>query len=213
MKLIQLVITISLVTLTGAAVYALPVSGDSAKVYNGDYGTTPGGEFNVKVFDQATGEQNDYLAFCLETGEYIGFGVAYNIDSISEIAFNGGVGLSGDPLDEKTKWVYWNYAFNTTFASWGSGNYLADLIQQTIWTLEEETFNNAVAGLGSFIDYVNSQSSYTINGQVKVMNLSDGGNLKQSLIFGEPVPEPTTMLLFGTGLAGIAAIGRRKINQ
>lgn len=26
----------------------------------------------------------------------------------------------------------------------------------------------------------------------------------------EPVPEPTTMLLFGTGIAGLAAVGRRK---
>jgi hypothetical protein len=25
-----------------------------------------------------------------------------------------------------------------------------------------------------------------------------------------PVPEPTTMLLFGAGIAGLAAIGRRK---
>jgi hypothetical protein len=27
-----------------------------------------------------------------------------------------------------------------------------------------------------------------------------------------PVPEPATILLFGTGIAGLAAVGRRKIS-
>ncbi len=38
----------------------------------------------------------------------------------------------------------------------------------------------------------------------------DGGSDKVPGDPGSPVPEPTTMLLFGAGLAGLAAVGRRR---
>jgi len=39
---------------------------------------------------------------------------------------------------------------------------------------------------------------------------SIGSLFVESVLENSPVPEPTTMLLFGTGIAGLAAVGRRK---
>lgn len=56
----------------------------------------------------------------------------------------------------------------------------------------------------------------TINwfsGDFEVYSVLLGGTFVDKPPINDPVPEPTTLILFGTGLAGLAAVGRNKSNR
>ena len=57
------------------------------------------------------------------------------------------------------------------------------------------------------------EGEYTVNISVNDNNkLQDLSHMDLYARAGAPIPEPGTMLLFGTGLAGLAAVGRRRKN-
>jgi hypothetical protein len=171
--------------------------------------------FNGGGFDVYKNGTRLFTTFCLEANEYFNPGSNYYVSDISLNAFNGGVGGGHpDPVSVQTQFLYYHFIQGDLIGFSGSGSD-QKYLQQTFWYFENEI---ALTGVHDqkFVtlanNYVNSGGS-EIN-SVRVMNIVDPGNHsihKQSqLIY---VPEPATLILFCSGLLGLALAGRNKFRK
>jgi len=212
---------------------ALPIEGTDVKIYAGEYRSNSfsGGEFIVEA---QTAEQQKWIGFCLELNEFLSFGPLFDINNVSQYAESGGKGgqnptNSGkDPLSQESKWLYYMYVFGNEPWSRGQGALLADKqtrnsnFQNVLWFLEDEkAFSDLNAEAQSLYNTaITGRTSFTIPNGVAIavlnINTTDGNYTRsQSLLIGEqnPVPEPATLLLFGSGMLGLAGLRFRRRTQ
>jgi hypothetical protein len=188
---------------------AVPIEAGMYFTATHGFGSTLGGEFILKP--AKTSVFDPFITFCLQAsvgliadGQTIYYVKSAGDYATFETPANGGDANGKDFLDPRTQWIYANYP-NGYGVQWTQPR-LADAVQNAVWVLEQEQGKVATAD-GQFL--INMAKTAPWIRALNVTNL--GGGEAQDLLGPQTaVPEPGSMLLFGSGLVGLARLARRR---
>ncbi len=215
-NLVKIMMVLAALLVLGVGqVWAYPIeSGDLVSLRTSYLGVN--GAFAVydKGGDQISYPNGDlFLTFCVERDVYFtpsteNKTTLYRATIDNEVRFGTNPGTSKKALSDGTKYLYWNFV-NGTLADYNNDAASAKALQYAIWGLQgyKLTLDEySVAQI--YLSQVPSIADDVAGRNVKVMNLWTVNGAAQSQLIAQ-VPEPGTLLLFGSGLAGLAMYRRR----